>query len=176
MQVGADGSTATTDGNQAAAVPYHLEDDDAQDSASRSSMAQGRAPKYQKEVARNGRGVTAEAKSPADKPVNGSDAAGGAVASPPSPDQKARRTSQSSAISAPPGPGERDPPAQATDEEDGEGAADPIPVGGEVEDSEAPDAGQVIEFLHKGAPYYWLSNHFLISIYYDNIRYPSAGE
>ncbi|CAO1622566.1 unnamed protein product [Jaminaea pallidilutea] len=191
MQVGADGSAATTDGNQAAAVPYHLEDDDAQDSASRSSMAQGRAPKYQKEAARNGRGVNAEAKSSADKPVNGNEPAGGAaaggaaagraaaggaaVASPPSPDQKARRTSQSSAISAPPGPGERDPPAaQATDEEDGEGAADPIPVGGEVEDSEAPDVGQVIEFLHKGAPYYWLSNHFLISIYYDNIRYPSA--
>lgn len=31
-----------------------------------------------------------------------------------------------------------------------------------------------VEFLHKGAPYFWLSNHFQIPIIYDNVRYPSA--
>lgn len=37
-------------------------------------------------------------------------------------------------------------------------------------------APPVIEFLHKGAPYFWLHNHFAIPVYYDNVRYPSSGE
>lgn len=43
-------------------------------------------------------------------------------------------------------------------------------------DEEGEPASGVIEFLHKGAPYYWLSNHFSLPVYYDNIRYPSSGE
>lgn len=53
-------------------------------------------------------------------------------------------------------------------------AEDEIEVdGNEEEDAAAPP---VIEFLHKGAPYFWLHNHFAIPVYYDNVRYPSSGE
>lgn len=53
--------------------------------------------------------------------------------------------------------------------------AESVPTGAEdpaldeIDETPAP-----IEFLHKGAPYFWLSNHFQIPIYYDNIRYASS--
>lgn len=59
------------------------------------------------------------------------------------------------------------------------------PAVGEDEDQIQEDAGEdderqgsegIIEFLHKGAPWFWLSNHFLIPVVYDNVRYASSGE
>ncbi|PWN25951.1 DUF1768-domain-containing protein [Jaminaea rosea] len=147
-----------------AAQPYHLEDDDAKDQGGRSSPAPAT-------TAGGGKGkepaaaaaVTDAATQPAEQ-----DKQDAALASQPergdatpaaegSTAQKSRRNSQASAVSAPAGEGERDQPAIEQEEDDGTG-----------------DAPAVIEFLHKGAPYFWLSNHFLIPIYYDGIRYSSA--
>lgn len=162
------GPSSSTGADGQPAQPYHLEDDDAKDQSGRNS------PLPPPASATNGKGkepaaaaVTDAATQPAEQGQE--DAAltkdegqgsGSGADSPTAERTKPRRGSQTSVVSAPGGEGERDPPAApAAEEDDGYG-----------------DAPDVIEFLHKGAPYFWLSNHFLIPIYYDGVRYSSAGE
>ncbi|CAO1625462.1 unnamed protein product [Sympodiomycopsis kandeliae] len=139
-------TTATTNGTANHAA-VGADDDDAQDTKNEHRHAQGVAPahKPEEEEEEEAAVVTGNGSPPTPGPSN------------------LRRASSTGVVASTGGVTFNDEIEQEEEE-----AEPDLP---EVDEDEiaAP-----IEFLHKGAPYFWLSNHFLIPIYYDNIRYPSA--
>ncbi|CAO1634744.1 unnamed protein product [Parajaminaea phylloscopi] len=158
-------------GSQAASAPYHVEDDDAQSGYRASTSAP--APALQEPTPKSSPPATsaplqnaAVTKSPSQAGLPGSSPPPATHSNNEAAAAAADPVRRGSASSAPPAEGERD--AVVAGDSDGVAEED------DDDDEIVEPASGVIEFLHKGAPYFWLSNHFSLPVYHDNIRYPSA--